>query len=61
AQMQQKIKVEAAIRDLRSRQASSREGEDLRQRIEQLEREIDVLKERLRGLEEVGTVGGGGR
>lgn len=59
AQMQQKIKVEAAIRDLRSRQASSREGEDLRQRIEQLEREIDVLKERLRELEAVGTAVGG--
>jgi aminopeptidase N len=61
AQAQQSLQVEKAIRTLHDRQASSREGEDLRQRIEQLEREIDVLKERLRGLEEVGAVGGGGR
>lgn len=60
AQMQQKLRVEAGLRSLRDRQASSREGEDLRQRIEQLEREIDLLKERLRGLEEVGTARVGG-
>jgi aminopeptidase N len=59
AEARQRLHAEKAVRDLRKKKTEAGKGEKaLRDRLEQLERESDVLKERVRVLEE--TKGGKG-
>ncbi|HEV2846975.1 MAG TPA: M1 family aminopeptidase, partial [Thermoanaerobaculia bacterium] len=52
AEGMQRNQIEAAIRKLSAKKGDGREDLALKDRIEQLERETDVLKEQLRGMQE---------